>query len=514
MIDWHEMASHPAVRCLGELIRRQFNLWVGFIGPDGDTIPIGAADVSVDKPICQQLKRYSTPENRDPSQPTCSQSIRNWRARDCKTVTRVKCHAGLSALLFPVRDAQKRPVGKVYMSGYLRRASAHEDHETLTKQLNRLDLSDAVSRADLDDLSKYGRQTEATLEALGNQMVREIEALVGGTDAAPSDSVGLFNDAVNFHGMVARSPAMFNLFETVQKVASSSSTVLVQGENGTGKELVAHAVHEESSRSDQPFRALNCAAVAEDLISSELFGHKKGAFSGAHRDQVGICESADGGTLFLDEISEMNSALQGKFLRFLQEGTFSPVGSNEVKKVDVRVICATNRDLEALVDDGHFRRDLFFRINVVKLEPPPLRQRREDIPLLARHFLSSCTNEQGEGPTDFADDVLEAFTRYDWPGNVRELENEVERLVLMSEPGTEITSEFMPPRIEDSQSEPVFVPSRDMELPEAIERLEKHMILEQLEQTGWNKSQAARNLGVSRRNLIRKVKDYELEKHR
>jgi transcriptional regulator with PAS, ATPase and Fis domain len=295
--------------------------------------------------------------------------------------------------------------------------------------------------------------------------------------------------------------------------------VLIQGENGTGKELIARAIHFNSRRQDRAFVVQNCSALNDNLLDSELFGHKKGAFTGASTDKQGLFDLAHGGTFFLDEVGDMSPTLQVKMLRVLQEGTFLPVGGTVVRKVDVRIIAATNRDLKEMVAQGTFREDLFYRLNVINLVVPPLRQRRSDIPLLVEHFLQRTSRRMGIRPSGLEERAQTLLLNHDWPGNVRELENEVERLVVLAGDGQPVDASLLSPRIRGQQPrtawEPDFqnpVPTSD--LPGTLEALEKRMLLEGLRHTGWNKTHAARQLGISRRNLIRKVERYQLEKLR
>jgi transcriptional regulator with GAF, ATPase, and Fis domain len=301
----------------------------------------------------------------------------------------------------------------------------------------------------------------------------------------------------------------------MDRIIRADSTVYIHGENGTGKELVAAEIHQHSLRAGRPFIVQNCSALNDNLLESELFGHRMGAFTGAVSDKPGLFESADTGTFFLDEIGDMSPSLQVKLLRVLQEGTFTPVGGSTVRKVDVRVLCATNRDLQSMVAAGTFREDLFYRINVITLQVPPLRDRRDDIPLLAEYFLQRTQLALGSPQTHkrFTRPTIDVLKQYDWPGNVRELENEIERIVVMSGAlVTEIGQDMLSPHIRMS---PLLAPQRrkpNIQLPEAIEQLERTMILNELISQGWNKTRAARALGISRRNLIRKCALYGFDK--
>jgi two-component system response regulator HydG len=304
--------------------------------------------------------------------------------------------------------------------------------------------------------------------------------------------------------IIARSRAMVELLETVALVAPTEATVLITGESGTGKELIAGAIHFNSPRREQPFVRINCAAITETLLESELFGHEKGAFTGADRRREGRFRLAHGGSIFLDEISEMSGAMQAKLLRVLQEKEVQRVGGEAVLKVDVRAIAATNRDLQEGIREGRFREDLYYRLNVVALHVPALRDRREDIPLLAQHFLMTLAEKNRKLIKGFTPQAMDTIVRYDWPGNVRELMNAVERGVILCR-GEYISDADLPlPAREATPREPDFVKGENMPL-EAVERA---TILQTLESSSGNKSEAARRLGITRRTLHKKLKKY------
>jgi transcriptional regulator with GAF, ATPase, and Fis domain len=308
---------------------------------------------------------------------------------------------------------------------------------------------------------------------------------------------------------------MQELFTILDRITASDSTVYIHGENGTGKELVAKEIHEHSRRADAPFIIQNCSALNDNLLESEMFGHKRGAFTGAIADKPGLFDLADGGTFFLDEVGEMSPALQVKLLRVLQDGTFLPVGGNVERKVDVRVLCATNRDLHQMVQERRFREDLYYRINVINVFVPPLRERRDDIPVLTEYFLarSAETRPGPGGLKSLSSGTLQRLTEFDWPGNVRELENEIERMVVLAGSlVSTINEEMLSPRL---RHRPVTLPGKGadgLSLPETLEKLEREIIYEELRKNRWNKTRTAKALGISRRNLIRKVDRYGFDR--
>jgi len=321
-----------------------------------------------------------------------------------------------------------------------------------------------------------------------------------------------------FENIVGNSRSMQEVFRLLEKIVQSESTVLIHGESGTGKELVARAIHSNGPRAKKPFVVQNCSAFNDNLLESALFGHAKGAFTGAVKDKKGLFEVADGGTFFLDEVGDMSAALQVKLLRVLQEGTFTPVGATDVKQVDVRVIAATHKDLEKMVERAEFREDLYYRLNVIKMIVPPLRDRIDDIALLCEHFL----RKHGRGrPARLHPDVLTAFQQYPWPGNIRELENEIERLIVLAGDVEELGVDAVSPRIREAgvrepkgknHALPAALSAGSGSLKDAVEALERDIINQGLIRTHWNKSQLAKELGISRSNLIQKCTYYGLDR--
>ncbi len=310
---------------------------------------------------------------------------------------------------------------------------------------------------------------------------------------------------LKFDNIIGDSPAMKAVLNQLERVIDTRATVCIEGETGTGKELVASAVHHQSQRRDKMFVAQNCAALPENLLESELFGHKRGAFTSADSDKKGLFEIADGGTLFLDEMGEMPVTLQAKLLRVLQENTIRPVGATSEKQVDVRIICATNRDLAAEVEKGRFRQDLYYRLMVFPIKLPPLRERREDIPPLAAHFLKRYADEYRVELTGFTQDALDALSSYNWPGNIRELENEIQRLVIQAEPGHWIEITDLSPRLRKIEGTVTRIAPKQGTLKEMMEQVERWLITEALRDHGGNKTKTAVTLGITREGLHKKL---------
>jgi transcriptional regulator with GAF, ATPase, and Fis domain len=310
---------------------------------------------------------------------------------------------------------------------------------------------------------------------------------------------------IQFDNIIGDSAAMKAVFAQLERVVDTRATVCIGGETGTGKELIASAIHHQSQRRDKMFVAQNCAALPENLLESELFGHKRGAFTSADSDKKGLFEIADGGTLFLDEMGEMPVSLQAKLLRVLQEGTIRAVGATSEKQVDVRIICATNRDLAAEVEKGRFRQDLYYRLMVFPIQLPPLRERREDVPALAAHFLKRYADEYRVELPGFTQDALDALASYNWPGNIRELENEVQRLVIQAEPGHWIEPTDLSPRLRKIEGTVTRIAPQKGTLKEMMDQVERWLITEALRDHGGNKTKTAVTLGITREGLHKKL---------
>lgn len=309
--------------------------------------------------------------------------------------------------------------------------------------------------------------------------------------------------------MVYNSEIMKSLVKMIDRVANTSANILILGESGTGKELIAHAIHEKSNRRNKPFIVINCGALQETLLESELFGHEKGAFTGAYNRKIGLAEMANGGTLFLDEIGELSPGIQAKLLRFIQEGELYRVGGKEPVRIDIRLISATNRELEKEVAKGAFREDLFYRINTIVLQAPPLRRRKEDIALLINHFLNNGSHSYLNRGRQIHEEALKMMTTYDWPGNIRELQNVCERLQILAD-GHTIMANDIPEMIKNPEQK-LSVQEYDPSL--TLHELERRYIIKALNHYNGNKTQAANALGITIKTLYNKLHEYgEFEK--
>lgn len=351
----------------------------------------------------------------------------------------------------------------------------------LTKPFEREELLNRVSRfLEIQDLQLENRRLKALIE-----------------------------ERYDLEGMVGKSGRMQEVYRVARRVAATDSTVLIYGESGTGKELLARAIHANSRRADKAFVPINCGAIPAALLESELFGHTKGSFTGATRDKEGKFQAADGGTVFLDEVAELPTSLQAKLLRVLQEHTIDRVGSEQPTEVDVRILAATNRDLQDALAEGTFREDLYYRLNVVPIMLPPLRARPEDIPLLFDHFLTHYIIDRGLPPFSIDPEVYEQLLSYSWPGNVRELQNLVERLLVLTE-GDRIGPEHLPGNIDASPSGTGRLIEGLVETGVRMEDVERGMMLTALQRYDWNQTRAARSLGITRNTLIYRIRKYGL----
>lgn len=321
-----------------------------------------------------------------------------------------------------------------------------------------------------------------------------------------------------FHNIVGKSKKMQEIYRIIAKVAMTDSTVLIYGQSGTGKELIARAIHFNSARREKQFVPVDCAVLSENLLESELFGHIKGSFTGAITTKPGLFEVADGGTLFLDEVGNISLSIQAKLLRVLQEREFTPVGGTKAKKVDIRLIAATNKDLEKMIKEETFREDLYYRLNIVPIYLPPLRERQEDIPLLAIHFLKKYTDVMGKKIKGFTPEAMEKLMKYSWPGNVRELENVIERTVVMIEDEMVNVGHLILPGMQEKEISEKQIPMTSEELKEikkhvrekAVEEIEKAFVLKALERHQWNVTKAAEEVGMLRPNFQALMRKYNL----
>ncbi len=392
-----------------------------------------------------------------------------------------------------------------------------EDKDNLVKQMIDCGATNEDATSAVEHLKMLSLQDKSYLKELIWLVSSEVVTFhdeISTRDQRIKDLNSELGSKYRYHNMIGKSKGMQAVYHLLDKISKSESTILIQGENGTGKELVAKAIHYNSPRKDMVFVAQNCSAFNDNLLDSELFGHVKGAFTGAVKDKKGLFEVANGGTLFLDEVGDTSLAMQVKLLRVLQEGTFLPVGATSPRKVNVRIIAATNKPLKQMIQKGEFREDLYYRLNVINVGLPSLKERKDDIPFLIEYFVEKRCAELGVATKQFSKKCMEKLIDHDWPGNVRELENEVERLVVLAGEDKVITPDLLSSKITDVGGVPTSLKGvrTSGKLKDALEELEALMIKEGLKRCNFNKSRLAKELGISRAGLIMKVEKYGLDK--
>ncbi len=430
------------------------------------------------------------------------------------------CHLGFDIISSPIYHYDEL-VGFLFTGGGISRELGSSAKAELTSKVREFATlsTDAANCGvrDLPRLSSVEMEQLGDLIELGAALVsKALRTETRLKKVASEDSSAAAPSP--FPELVGSAPVMQSVYNLLKKIVRSQSTVLIHGESGTGKEIVARTIHFHGPRASKPFVVQNCSAFNDNLLESALFGHARGAFTGAVKEKKGLFEVADGGTFFLDEIGDMSAALQVKLLRVLQEGTFTPVGATKPIKVDVRILAASHKDLTQMVANNQFREDLYYRINVLRISMPPLRERLEDLPILVGHFLTKHYRGDGQPPT-LAPAAMAALASYSWPGNIRELENEIERLLVLGVDETTLGESLLSDRVRLAKSS--LGPNRAAKhekydksgtLREVVERVEAEVIRQGLIRTHWNKSQLAKELGISRSSLIQKCANYGLEK--
>lgn len=510
-VRWQEFDKLHVIRRLRELVGKWWNIQVNFTDEKGFVrgVPEGRFFNPMN-PICQAI----TKDNKGFK--GCMSTVHQTTidTNSAKKPKLSKCHSGFSTLSVPI-IIEGKYLGCVFGDGFLV-AETEKSQKTAIKNYLEKQFTDSNKLIEyIDTLPVLSTKEIEYLTELIVMVVDEILMTHSDLSHAKEEVDKLkseLGERYGFAQMIGKSSPMQGLYNLLERVCDSSALVLIQGENGTGKELIARALHYNSKRKKKKFVVVNCGAFNENLLESELFGHIKGSFTGAIKDKVGLFEAANDGTLFLDEIGDTSPQMQVKLLRVLQQGTYTPVGSTEVKQSSARVVCATNRDLTQMVKAGEFREDLFYRLNVISLTVPPLKDRREDIPLLIDHFLDRYAKTTKSTKKTVPGECLQRLLNYEWPGNIRELENEIERLCVLAGDMSTLDESFLSQRIKDSSQSKYTGYRMEGKLKDALEQLEKHMILEGLKRNKWNKSKLAKELGISRAGLIMKVEKYELDK--
>ena len=517
MINWDELKHIHVIRKLEAILAQWFNTDIFFIDERGQVrnLEAGQSEKSLRNPLASAL--LAKERGRLIFMKTVADANEMAFKSDLAHHS-VPGPAGVERFIVSRIAVEREFLGSVVAYCYLDQPLNPAVIAQSKKTLGAFGLDEATYSDSLSQLKVLGDQEQKYFLELVDLVSQEIVTFHTEISRREDHIHALSNQLgtrYSYDSMIGKSRPMQDLYGLLDKIRSSESTVLIQGENGTGKELIARAIHYNSPRKDAQFVTVNCSAFNENLLDSELFGHVKGSFTGAIKDKKGLFEVADRGTLFLDEIGDMPLSMQVKLLRVLQEGTLTPVGSTEQRKVDVRVVAATNKDLKEMIEDQIFREDLYYRINVINLVVPPLRDRKEDIPILLEHFLDRGCKEKSVAPKNFAKRTMERIFDYPWPGNIRELENEVERLIVLTGEDKNIPVELLSARIRDFGETAKIQGTRVAgKLKDSLEELEKSMIREGLRRTNWNKSRLAKELGISRAGLIMKVEKYRLDKRK
>ena len=514
MINWDEFEHIHVIRKLKQILNAWWNIDTIFTDESGRLRGFDIEKTKLINPaVATLLKKEAALENLSGM---VAKAIDDMRMSDSKYVVRKWDMAGFDIAIVPIM-IENDLMGTVVSVGFIKDVKEMNRLSEVRDRLAAFGLSGQVIDGSLSKIKGLDDHDRAHFVELVELVAQEIVTLHVEITSR-EDRIRELNKELGsrykYDNMIGKSKPMQSLYALLDKIKTADSTVLIQGENGTGKELIAKAIHYNSPRKEKPFVIQNCSAFNDNLLESELFGHVKGSFTGALKDKKGLFEIADKGTFFLDEIGDTSPQMQVKLLRVLQEGTFLPVGATETRKVDVRIIAATNRNLREMVEKGTFREDLYYRLNVINIRVPPLRERKEDIPILAEFFLDRAEG-MGDDKKVITKRALEKLYDYQWPGNVRELQNEIERLVVLAGLENKLTAEMLSPKILEMTEKAKVQGTRvHGKLKDALEDLEKDMIREGLRRTGWNKSKLAKELGISRAGLIMKVEKYGLDKRK
>ncbi len=513
MMNWDEFEHIHVIKKLKNIVGQWWNVDIIFTDETGAPTFTGVDKLTSFNPMTSHI--FSQNDFVVDFKKTVNEAISDLKITDKRYTVKSWTNLGTDLVAFPI-VIENDFIGTVVAFGFVKdKKDFNED--LLRKNLSTIGLDKDVVEGAVSKISCIEDKDKDHFIELVELVGQEIITLhleISSREERINELNKELGGRYKYDLMVGKSKVMQSVYSLLDKIKHSETTVLINGENGTGKELIAKSIHYNSIRKNGTFIIQNCSAFNDNLLESELFGHAKGSFTGAVKEKKGLFEKAHRGTFFLDEIGDTSPQMQVKLLRVLQEGTFTPVGSTEQKKVDVRILAATNKDLKKMVDEGTFREDLYYRLNVINLVVPPLRDRSEDIPLLVDFFMNERNKKSGSKKI-LTKTAMEKLYSYAWPGNVRELKNEIERLVVLSGNDHKITHDMLSEKLIAKSNQPSNQGSRvHGKLKDAIEELEKEMILEGLRRTGWNKSRLAKELGISRAGLIMKVDKYNLEKRK
>ena len=515
MINWNDFEHIHVIKKLKHILHSWWSIDIVFTDERGHIKGLDGEKVSFVNPAVQYLV------NKEVAQSTLAELVsgvvNDLRTSNQSYVFKKWDAAGFDVCVFPIL-IENDFVGTVVATGFFNDSSNSQRIAEVRERLAAYGCSaDLIEKSvsKFQYIDQANKQHFCELVELVAQEVVTLHVEISSREDRISELNKELGHRFRYDNMIGKSKPMQSLYALLDKIKFADSTVMIQGENGTGKELIAKSIHYNSHRKDKNFVIQNCSAFNDNLLESELFGHVKGSFTGALKDKKGLFEIADKGTFFLDEIGDTSPQMQVKLLRVLQEGTFTPVGSTEMRKVDVRIVAATNKNLREMVEQGTFREDLYYRLNVINIRVPPLRERKEDIPVLVDYFLAKIAESSSKPKKQLMGRTVEKLYDYAWPGNVRELQNEIERLCVLTGDEQKISHELLSPKILELGEKNKVQGSRlHGKLKDALEDLEREMIKEGLRRTGWNKSKLAKELGISRAGLIMKVEKYALDKRK
>lgn len=520
MIIWSDIVKSHVVRTFREISYKWWSVDIRFFDKHCSSI---SDNTHLQNPLCRLIN--STAKGTKNCNQSCNKQLKKTKSSRGHIKIKYKCHAGLHIVAIPV-ILKGNYAGAMVVSGILSSKKEPKQHMYMhyvniykyIDEITKFGLEkDTVELAynNLKTINEYSEEFAVDFMELVVKDVIDYSNILHEKEEIIKKQAGLLEKVYKekYNKIIGKSPALKKVFDTLDILEGFESTVLIEGESGTGKELIAAAIHYNSVRKDGPFIKQNCSAINETLLNSELFGHEKGSFTGAISDKKGIFELADGGTLFMDEIGDMDIGIQSKLLRVLEDGTFYSVGGTEPKKVDIRIIAATNKELKKQVEKGLFRKDLYYRINTIRITIPPLRQRKEDIVLLVDYFLESFAKTHKMKKKEAGQGVFELLMAYDWPGNIRELEKTVEHIIIMSGKSKSIERKHMPENILAASLAETYADTmkKRPKLRDALRSIEKEMIRNELKKSNWKRDLASKGLGIGRTTLNEKITQFKLQ---
>jgi two-component system response regulator HupR/HoxA len=515
MINWNDFEHIHVIKKLKQILHSWWSIDIVFTDERGHLKGLEGNKISFVNPAVNYLmQKDATKASLAELVASC---IQDFKASQNPYVFKKWDAVGFDVCVFPIL-IENDFVGTVVAAGFFKDSNNAQRVNEVRERLAAFGCSNDMIEKSLGKfqyLDTANRNHFCELVELVAQEIVTLHVEISSREDRITELNKELGNRFRYDNMIGKSKPMQSLYALLDKIKFADTTVMIQGENGTGKELIAKSIHYNSHRKDKAFVIQNCSAFNDNLLESELFGHVKGSFTGALKDKKGLFEMADKGTFFLDEIGDTSPQMQVKLLRVLQEGTFTPVGSTDMRKVDVRILAATNKNLREMVEQGTFREDLYYRLNVINIRVPPLKERKEDIPVLVEHFLAKIAEQSAKPKKQLMGRTVEKLYDYPWPGNVRELQNEIERLCVLTGDDSKISHEMLSPKILELGEKSKIQGARlHGKLKDALEDLEREMIKEGLRRTGWNKSKLAKELGISRAGLIMKVEKYGLDKRK